>query len=79
MFSRKNVLLLVGVFVAAIGCVLLFSPIDAEPMWARWLLAPIFLYFGIPLAMLGAAIRLFARLSTTSDLPPGTKPVAGHR
>ena len=79
MFSRKNVLLVVGVILATIGCALLFSPVDGEPMWARWLLAPIFLYFGIPLAILGAAIRFFAPLVTNGEVPTNGHTAAGHR
>lgn len=64
MFSRKNSLLLMGAVLAVIGLGLLFNSVESEPMWARWLLGPIFLYFGIPLAILGAAIRFFGTLQS---------------
>lgn len=57
---RRDMLLLVGAIMIAIGGTLYFNPFQNEPWWAEWLLASILVYLGLPLAIVGAAIHFFS-------------------
>ena len=56
MRSKRSILLIIGLALAAIGCVLIANPFEHEPVWAQWGLGFALFYLGLPLAMLGAAI-----------------------
>jgi len=65
MARNQDLRLKIGLVLLAVGCVLFFNPFWHEPMWAEWLLGPVLMYVGLPLAMVGAAIHFF-RASPTA-------------
>ena len=79
MLRRRDLLLLVGAVMVAIGGALYFNPFNNEPMWAEWVLSSILVYVGLPLAIVGAAIHFFGGNPGTQgrgNVPAGAK---GHR
>jgi hypothetical protein len=59
MFRRRATLFLIAVAMVLIGGKLFLYPFHNEPLWTEWLLAPILLFLGILLAIVGAAIHFF--------------------
>jgi hypothetical protein len=68
MLRRKNVMLEAGLIILAVGCLLFFNPFRHEPLWAEWLVGPVLMYLGLPVAMVGAAIHFFG--SAEAAAPP---------
>ena len=77
MLRRRNMLLLIGVVMVAIGGALFFIPFHNEPFWTEWLLGPMLFYLGGPVAIVGAAIHFFgetANIVASKNLPIAAKP-----
>ena len=77
MLRRRDTLLLIGVVMVAIGGTLLFIRFDNESLLTQWLLGPILIYLGGPVAIVGAAIHFFGETSNTvapKNVPIAAKP-----
>jgi len=77
MFSRRDMLLLIGVATIAIGCWLFLHPYQDEPLWTEWLLAPVLVFLGLLMAIIGATIRSFGETANTAAskvVPIAAKP-----
>ena len=59
MVHHPNKLLNVGLVLFAIGFVLFLNFFHNEPLWVEWLLGPVLMYLGLPMAMVGVAIHFF--------------------
>ena len=79
MLRRRDMLLLIGAIMVAVGGVLYFNLFHNEPWWAEWLLSSILVYVGLPVVIVGAAIHFFSGEAN----PPGSGHLAagakGHR
>jgi len=77
MFSRRDVLFLIGVATIAIGCWLFLHPYQDEPLWTEWLLAPVLVFLGLLSAIVGATIHFYGETANTTDsknVPIAAKP-----
>jgi len=77
MFTRQNTVLVIAAATAAIGGWLFLHPYQGEPLWAEWLLAPILVFLGILMAIIGVSICFFVETPTTAaskNLPIAAKP-----
>jgi hypothetical protein len=77
MFRRRDMLILIGVATAAIGGWLFLYPYQDEPLWTEWLLAPVLVFLGFMVAMVGATIRFFGETANTAaskNAPIAAKP-----
>jgi hypothetical protein len=72
MFKRQDTLILIGVATVAIGGWLFLYPYQDEPLWTEWLLAPVLVFLGLMVAIVGATIRFFGETANTaaSKNPP---------
>ena len=57
--SSKDVLLKTGLFLLATGALIFFHPYYVEPMWLEWVVGPVLVYLGLPLAMVGIGVHFF--------------------
>ena len=77
MFSRRDVLFLIGVVTIAIGCWLFLHPYQNEPLWTEWLWAPVLIFLGLLSAIVGATIHFYGETANTTDsknVPIAAKP-----
>jgi hypothetical protein len=65
MFRRQETLLFIGVATVAIGGWLFLHPYQDEPLWTEWLLAPVLVFLGLMVAIVGATIRFFGQTANT--------------
>ena len=79
MLRRRDLLLLVGAVMVAIGGALYFNPFNNEPMWAEWILSSILVYVGLPLAIIGAAIHFFGSAESAGAPKGGDIAAKAHR
>jgi hypothetical protein len=70
--GKHNLLFKIGLVSSALGFLVFLNPLHNEPLWAEWLLGPILIYVGLPLAMVGAAVYFVgsARHSGAAPKPP---------
>lgn len=66
MFRRQDMLLLIGVATVAIGGWLFLHPYQAEPLWTEWLLAPVLVFLGPLLAIVGLTMHNFRETANTA-------------
>jgi len=59
MFRNQNKLLNTGLVLFVIGFVFFLNFSHSEPLWVEWLLGPVLMYLGLPMAMVGVAICFF--------------------
>ena len=59
MFRHQNKLLNFGLVLFVMGFILLLNFTHSEPLWMEWLLGPVLIYLGLPMAMVGMAIQFF--------------------
>jgi hypothetical protein len=71
--NRKDILLKAGLFLLALGALIYFHPFHAEPMWMEWLVGPVLIYLGLPLAMVGIAIHFFGGAAKAGASLPDVK------
>jgi hypothetical protein len=77
MFKRQDTLILIGVATVAIGGWLFLYPYQDEPLWTGWLLAPVLVFLGLMVAIVGATIRFFGETVNTAaskNAPIAAKP-----
>jgi hypothetical protein len=77
MFRRRDTLILIGAATLAIGGWLFLYPYQDEPLWTEWLLAPLLVFFGLMVAIVGATLRLFGEAANTAastNAPIAAKP-----
>jgi hypothetical protein len=70
MLRGKDILLKAGLLLLAIGSLIFFHPFHSEPMWMEWIVGPILFYLGLPLAILGIAIRVFGGVQKSNGALP---------
>jgi hypothetical protein len=73
MLRRKNMLLQTGLVLLGVGCVVFFNPFHNEPLWMEWLVGPVLMYLGLPLAMVGTAIHFFGGAHKGATSAPHVK------
>lgn len=56
MRTHQSLLLKIGLISSIVGFLVFLNPLHNEPMWAEWVLGPVFIYLGLPIAMVGAAV-----------------------
>ena len=66
MFRRQDTLILIGVATVAIAGWLFLYPYQDEPLWTEWLLAPVLVFLGLMVAIVGATIRFFGETANTA-------------
>jgi hypothetical protein len=77
MFRRQDTLILIGVATVAIGGWLFLYPYQDEPLWTEWLLAPVLVFLGLMVTIVGATIRFFGETANTAaskNAPIAAKP-----
>jgi len=67
MARQRSPMLMIGVALAAVGCVLIVNPFEHEPLWAQWLLGFTLFYVGLPLAIVGSAIYFVGNTGSPKD------------
>ena len=77
MFRRQDTLILIGAATLAIGGWLFLYPYQDEPLWTEWLLAPVLVFLGLMVAIVGATIHFFGETANTAasnNAPIAAKP-----
>lgn len=77
MFTRQSIVLVIGAATTAIGGWLFLHPYQGEPLWAEWLLAPILVFLGLLMVIIGTSIYFFVETpetATSKNLPIAAKP-----
>jgi len=73
MFTRKDILLKASLLLLVTGCLIHFHPFHAEPVWMEWLVGPILIFLGLPMAMVGMAVHFFGSREESATPLPGAK------
>ena len=75
MAGRRSLMLKIGIGLAIIGCILIAKPFEQEPLWVQWMLGFPFLYVGVPLVIVGAALHFVGAHRSPEDQfsPPAHK------
>lgn len=76
MASGKHILLKVGLLLLVVGSVIFFHPFHTEPMWMEWIVGPALFYVGLPLLIVGVAIRVFESVQESGRLARNCYPSA---
>ena len=57
--KQSTLVLICGAVLLIAGGVLVFGPYQTFPLWAIWLVGPLFWYLGFAVTIVGLAIRFF--------------------
>jgi hypothetical protein len=71
MAKRNPVLLEAALLVLFVGFVLFLNPFHNEPLWAQWLIGPV--YLALPVSMVAAAVHFFRPRSNVAPPKAPTK------